>query len=474
MADTMFIIELGREQITGVYVQERSGITIVLGCASVDITKMSIDQAAALLKEQSGATDGRCQLIIDPGYFFFRNLSLPFLDKKKISQILPFELAENTPLDPESLLIDFKIRRAGPDGAEIIAAMLPKDLLRRWIPGLIQAGIDPDRVGISGTSISSNIFKETKESCFYHLDIHVTHANLCIFEDGRLALFRSIRAAGSINGESVGREVVRTIYGSRLRDSSPESRKLFLTGDTSLHESIAGYLNNELSYIDVQTFTQCEQPFVKVSEEVTGRYRPDTMDRALAAAVSGRRDGFEFRKGEFKRSRSNKAYKRKILQFTVPALFALFFFVFYQGYIYQGLQEKYDKLRTEVAAVFTTTVSGVTRVVNPVQQLQVINNSIRETYKAGSHGTGGGYSMILLLTEISARIPASYKVKIVRFVADTDTIRMKGITSNFNTVDNVQKELEKSTYFSGVDISSANQSPQGDEIRFELKMKLSR
>jgi outer membrane translocation and assembly module TamA len=59
-------------------------------------------------------------------------------------------------------------------------------------------------------------------------------------------------------------------------------------------------------------------------------------------------------------------------------------------------------------------------------------------------------------------------------VADMNTIRLKAVTGDFNTVDNVQKELEKSQYFSDVVISSANQSVQGDEVNFELKLELAR
>jgi general secretion pathway protein L len=59
-------------------------------------------------------------------------------------------------------------------------------------------------------------------------------------------------------------------------------------------------------------------------------------------------------------------------------------------------------------------------------------------------------------------------------VADMNTIRLKAVTGDFNTVDNVQKELEKSQYFKGVTISSANQSVKGDKVNFELKLELAR
>ena len=143
------------------------------------------------------------------------------------------------------------------------------------------------------------------------------------------------------------------------------------------------------------------------------------------------------------------------------------------GYTYSKLHAEQETLRQQITAVFKETLPEVTRIVNPLQQLQVKNNAITATYSPG--GTGGaGYTIIDLLTELSVRIPAEQEVKVVRMVADADTIRLKAVTGDFNTVDNVQKELEKSPYFENVTISSANQSIKGDEVNFELKVELGR
>jgi hypothetical protein len=130
-------------------------------------------------------------------------------------------------------------------------------------------------------------------------------------------------------------------------------------------------------------------------------------------------------------------------------------------------------LRSQIVGVFKETLPGVERIVNPVQQLQVINKQIRATYKPGGD-SGAGHTIIDLLIELSVRIPVSYKVRVLRLVADADTLRIRAVTGDFNTVDNTQKELEKSNFFKNVLITSANQSMQGDEVNFELKLDLTR
>jgi general secretion pathway protein L len=474
MADTLFCIEVGREHLSGVLVEESSRVVLVLGHGVVSTEDKTFTEALRQLLEQVGYTGGRSLLAIDPSYFFFRNLTLPFADGKKIAQILPFELTDSSPVGIDTLLIDFQIIRSTSEGSDILAAMISRDLLGEWLSILRQEGINPDHVTISGVATSYNILEVIEDNDFLHLDLHKKHASLFILNSGRLSLVRSIRGEKEPGPKNIGVELLRTLYGFQGSSASSSTDKLYLTGETSLQDAVAELLEKELPSCEIVSFIESQQPLVKISEEVVGNYRPGRMDRVLALAVHGRGTGFDFRKEEFKKTKSRQEYQGYFLKFALPVLALIIGLSLYQAYQYKGLQTRYDELRSEIASVFKNTVPDVTRVVNPVQQLQVINNGIMKTYKAGAQGAGGGYSMIDLLTELSARIPISYKVKIVRLVADLDSVRFKALTSDFNTVDNVQKELEKSVYFSDVDISSANQSPQGDEIRFELKMKLAR
>ncbi len=199
------------------------------------------------------------------------------------------------------------------------------------------------------------------------------------------------------------------------------------------------------------------------------------MDRILAhVCKNGKKGrGFNFRKGEFSKRKSLLEYRSLLLKTLVPLSVVFALIVIYMGYTYSKLNAEQEKLRQQITEVFKQTLPEVTRIVNPLQQLQVKNNEIRATYSPGGAG-GAGYTIIELLTELSVRIPAKESVKVVRMVADTDNIRLKAVTGDFNTVDNVQKELEKSAYFENVTISSANQSIKGDEVNFELKLELAR
>jgi Tfp pilus assembly protein PilN len=106
-----------------------------------------------------------------------------------------------------------------------------------------------------------------------------------------------------------------------------------------------------------------------------------------------------------------------------------------------------------------------------VQQIQVRIDEAKNAYMAGG-ATNGGLGLLDLLAEISARIPPALQVQIVKLTADQSDVRLRGTTETFNIVDSIQKELEKSPYFSKVEISSANSSVKSGTIDFEIKLVL--
>jgi len=130
-------------------------------------------------------------------------------------------------------------------------------------------------------------------------------------------------------------------------------------------------------------------------------------------------------------------------------------------------------LRVQGESVFKETLPGISRIVDPVQQLQV---EIREM-RVGALGDAALESdmkMLDLLAEISVRIPSSLNVHVQRLVADRNTILLRGVTDTFNSVDAMKKVLEKSTYFGNVTINSANLAARSSDIRFELRLELKR
>ena len=475
MAGSIFCLEISDNVVTGVLVDKRAKATVVVGCAHVEINENSLEDGVVQVCRQAGFKGGVCHLALGGEFFSFRNLSLPFSDRKKIAQTLPFELENFSALEGDGLLADFLISGTDSKGAQIVAATIEKEFLATLLSTLKKAGIDPETIEVGGVRIALRLADMLAEDCVL-LDIRDSLVQLIIVSRGGVALIRSLPfdsspRAGGKQFESLGLLVRQTLLASRIVDLEKKEFTLCLIGNEAEQAKVAAQLSSQLD-VKVKNYQLSDQSLIKIDSSVVRAYRFRHMDLVLALALKLKEKNrtFNFRKDEFKKKKSTPELRTIFLRAGVPLLLFVTFVVLYFGYDYKKLGNQHELYRQEVVQVFNETLPEVKRIVNPVQQLQVRINEIRKTYSGREGGTG--HSVLSLLTEISARIPISYSVVVKRMVADADTIRIKAVTKDFNTVDNVQKELEKSSYFQAVTISSANQSPKKEEVSFELKLEL--
>lgn len=474
MADTLLSLDIHKDAAAAVLIDRSAGKNLVIGCGATQITEQDFASALDRIVTQTGFVGGGSIVTFGAELFSFRNLSLPFTDRKKIEQVLPFELEDRLPIEMKSMIVDFAVVREEAQGAEVLAAILNRQFLTDRLAELAARGIHPDAVDISGLAVGAGIAAaDGGPARFVVLDVGTGWATVFVFVDGRVALIRSLAVPNGAGGQDGGAEkfllgVRQTLLASRLVDLGRPDFPLYRTGLSWPEQQVVA----ETLAVELRTFELYPRRFVRFRDEVRGGYRPEVMERALAAAVTGARGrGFNFRKDEFKKRRTPQEYRRLLVRIAVPLAVLFLALIGYLTYDYQNLLAEQDRLRGQINEVFRETVPEVATIVNPIQQLQAINNQIKATYKPGGKDRPG-FTVIDLLAELSSRIPANYKVKVVRLVADADTVRLKAVTGDFNTVDNIQKELGKSPYFKEVVISSANQSTKGDEVNFELRLDL--
>ena len=70
-------------------------------------------------------------------------------------------------------------------------------------------------------------------------------------------------------------------------------------------------------------------------------------------------------------------YRGLLLKTAIPLCLVIACVVVYVGYNYSMLNTEQERLRQQIVEVFKETLPEVTRIVNPVQQLQIKNNEIR-------------------------------------------------------------------------------------------------
>lgn len=471
MEAALLCLDIHAEMVVAVVLERTAKATRISGCMQVDTTDLPFAAALERIRQKLGVTAGKCRITVGAELFSFRNLELPFTDKKKIAQVLPMELAEQMPVATDTLVFDYVVTKTAQSGSEILAGTIESAILAGYLTDLRSAGFEPDCIGVSGLGLAESLIARG-ESNYILLDLEHNWATLIIICGGKVCIVRSLKGRvendrpDGIDDARLALFVRQTLLGCRI----PELRE---PGCTVYHNGKPRPGLSLLLGLPVQRCILGVRTDLKIDCQSSTELRSECLDRLVASAMApAKRPGtLNFYKEQFRRESTFNDYRHHFLSLATAIFLGCMLAVWYFGHEYRKMAGQLEDLRLQVAEVFTATVPTVTRVVHPVQQLQAIINEVKSTYRPGAIGTER-YSVIDLLAELSIRIPAAYSVKVVRLVADAEALQVKAITRDFNTVDAIQKELKKSPFFKEVIISSASQALRGDEVSFELKLVL--
>lgn len=495
MADNLLAIDIHDDCVSGVLLELGQKVTVIRGYGVVSMRDDSLSEAIAGILGQTGFRQGDCRISIGAAKVLFRNLVLPFADARQIAKVLPFELEELTSRKIGDLHLDFLASVNADQETEIVAAMVERGEFVDTLAQLAGAGLDPEIFAIGGLQTAAALAAMNADiPAFVLFDISFTQATLIVVDGGRIRLVRSLgvdaeatagfhlspsdaKVSMTLPEQSavIVRQLIppvqQTLLSIGRADLLEPAVPCFVNGSVGLYPTVFELLKQEL-VLEVLPCNLAEQRLLKVEPADDLPWNPALMNRALALALWKRSDSpiLNFRKGEFRKQPSLKNLRKGVMAVAIPLAIICVGLVGFFWWEYNELAKRRDVLRDEVVAVFQETLPEVTRVVNPVQQLQA---KIAETADLYSSGTKGRVNVnkLTLLAELSSHIPEALPIRITRLVADQNDVRILAETSDFNTVDNVKRELEKSDIFRSVVISSANLSPKGGEVRFELKLE---
>jgi len=162
-------------------------------------------------------------------------------------------------------------------------------------------------------------------------------------------------------------------------------------------------------------------------------------------------------------------YKSDIIKTGIIA--ALVLIIGMYGLIFDArhLSQQVNRMDRRIAVIFQSTFPEVSRIVDPLQQMQV---KVREA-KGRNVFAGSLNEEILnidILNDLSRLIPSSIDVIITRFVRGGGSVLISGHTDTFNAVDDIKSALSRSEYFDEITISSANMDKAANRVQFKLKL----
>lgn len=485
-------IDINDSSVSGVLVKGGLQKDQIVACASVPVTSDGgVAEAFDTLIEKMMLPDVVCVTGVPADQVLFRNLTMPFEDKKSIRQTLVFELETMLPLGVDQITADFIVARPGIGKTDVLAAAVERSWIAERLAFLQERGLDPELIDVRNVSVVGSLLrqKEVPDDGLF-LEIRRRKCTLVLFSDRKIVLVRSLYLNHQSTGESsdsdddrvlegvvneavIGNlcsEIERTVSALRHEHGMHcAPRKVFISGpfgsDPVVTQTIGRILGMETETVDL-----CRDGRVVKGEGVAGQWNAALMNNALALALrENKQSGFNFRKNGFAVKKPFARFKKEIVTGAVYMIILLALLTVDVVIDSSHLDKRIDELDSRIESIFSQTFPEVTRIVNPVQQMRIkISEMKKDT--SGIPVIASSQKVLDLIEDISTRIPATQEIELSRMVIDQDAVLLKGKTDTFNTVDSIKKGLEASSFYSEVTIASANLDRSGEGVQFELKL----
>jgi len=483
MSRKIISLDMRSESINAVLVKSSLRESRIAACRSVPIPETATDVAEAwrgaleTVVEQMDLAGTDCAVSIPAVFFSSRNLQVPFSNAKKIRMVLPFELEPFLPFQADDLAIDFSTREgvADPAGTEVLAVAIAKERLAAVIAALAGAGIDPERVTVSGLPVAAWLGRSAApDDALLCLDVCRTFAALFVIAANRVCLMRSFPLSSDPPArERAIRHHIRTTLGAlaEMEGLPREIGEIAITGDglTGIDlEKLAAALPLPVRRVNIR-----ESLNVNFEKELEPSWDATRMDGALALAMA-EIEGVEclnFHRSQFPGKKMVARYREPLIKTGVLAaavLLLMFASVIIQSYLQQRRLAELDR---QIAAVFSETFPDVKKPADPYQQMQIGLQELRKSAALPGEALPAALS-IDILKNISDSIPETITVVFERMVLGPESILISGTTGGFNAVDEVKGHLERIAGFKKVTISSANTDRSGKDVNFQLKVDL--
>jgi type II secretory pathway component PulL len=408
----------------------------------------------------------------------YRNIRVPFTNKKKIVQILPYELEPTLPFPVENLTIDFHTINISEnaDHTDLIAAGIEKSILKNYIDTLASFKIKPEIITISGyypVLCLANSARVPEKWLF--ADIEVDKATVFAVSSKRICLIRSfpIPSNPAFAIKSLGTNIQQTTAAfSELFNTDFIPEEIRVTGPGIIKLNFEKELSDLLKVpvIPIELFREID---TGIENYAASSFNSAMFDNALALALNEDKgiDRLNFHKdrlavNEFLTRHKSSLVKTGILAGVVLALALLNFLLnFY------FINKKINHLNHQITDIFKTTFPDVTKIVDPLQQMKVKIKEARKSAFLPSETTKYIRS-IDVLNEMSKRIPDKVDVDFTRLVISHENVTVSGITDTFNSADEIKSRIEESELFKKVIITSTSKEKSGSRILFKLKVVL--
>ncbi len=479
MGQRILALELAGERVRGA-MAERSWKTLdLLGAWEQARAEGEDDLVPAIGRIL--ANSGPADIVISalpPEFVAKRLLALPFGDRRRLRQVVPFALEEHLPFPVDNAAVAFARVGVEDDKTLVIAAFARKEDLSGHLELLARAGIDPKRVTLGALALAGLLARARNGRGGSHLVLDIDHActsMVLIDEDGTPRAMRTVgQGIAARNGAPLAPPAAAAIIGAvrqtLLAHSSDHTPpEVVLTGPAAASPAIRDQLGHALAVPihDVDDFD---------SAAFFGGHRPEPIRFAaclamlLGEAPSKPLELLDFRTGEsvWRGGIGTLGVMRTpAILAAVACGFALLHFVL--GLSIAGRQ--LHLLNRQIVAAAAPALGDA----DPATARRTLDEKVvamrkRLLLMGGNLGHGSPLDVLL---DLSRAIPHGLPAQIDDLTVDEGGVKLQGTADSFATVDQVKHALERSRSFAEVQVDHAAASSDASKVEFRMNLKVS-
>ena len=441
-----------------------------------------------------------------------RRLSFPFRDRKRLSQVVPFEVEADSLFNLEEVLVDWEMVGGDRNHAEVVATVATRADVSELLETLREAHSEPRTLEAEGLLLChlSKLFD--LDGTRLLIDLGHRKTTCCLIADGRpvsartfpiagaalteaLARDRALSASdaerakceGGVIGASVAdtppairatldriaREIIRTLSSLEPQIAALESgpvKELTIFGGTAQLDRLDEYLSATTGF----NTQQLGAPMQDCGKALTTDTDAIVFAPAIALAMRGTAQAktrMDFRQDEFAVRLDLSRYRRELSWPLALAGFAVML-----GFLNIGISTALENRRArqmeqQIEQLYTEAFPGQALPRNPLAALRKEITSA--TARADFLGVyRGNLSALDLLTEISRLIPKKLDVVFDELSIDRQIIRMRVYAKSFESADRLGAVLKKFPPFAQARIGSIESDPKRGGKRFDVTISL--
>ncbi len=442
-----------------------------------------VERLRALLAQQQAKPD--TVLVALPSELVSQRVfRLPFRDRRKLDQTVPFELETQVPFALDDIVVDYQIVQRDRSGATVLAATVRKQDLREYLDALSAAGLDPKVVDF-GPLCSVNLLRlygDHLPPTYAYVEFADRDVAVAVFRDGNLLGVRSLLLASppAANGAAAPTPAAAEVLVQEMRwtlavlneGAIPEHLPCILAGEAAewIAEA-ARILSQSLGVVPTRLESLPAQPLQGVDNGAAAAHaRP--LGLALREVAPATSLGVNFRKGEFSYHRGRLEMRRSLVRTGVLASVVLALVATNLFVNYRLQQARLNAVNARIREVLANTAPGLEPGSNPVSQFQAeLDAAQRKLGLLANAAPVGNLTAIDLLYAITNAIPPQVKIDTDEFSMDPDSVRIRGSTESFESVDALKKQLAAIQYFRDVQVKDTKARPGGG-VEFRLTLAL--